>query len=107
MTDTTSEIVRQFRFRFNSEDAVAAIRISRSREKPKHHRPTLEKLTEDRERRNSFANCGFFSVAGRPYKPLGDIILDTKDLVYNQFGIERMVQVYGCVGNWITSIYLD
>ena len=106
VSDPAGEILRQFRYHFNSEDALAAIRLShgtRSGDKPKHYRPTLEKLAEDRERRKKLTNCGFFSVAGQPYEPLGDIFLDTRDLVYNQLGIERIVKKV-CVGER-SSVY--
>lgn len=98
--DPATEIFRQVKAHFNSDDAIAALSLSRRRRsvgKAKHFRPTLEKLAEDRERRKQLKKRGFFSVAGQPYKPVGRIQLDMKELVYTQLGIRSVAaKVHKC-----------
>ena len=92
--DNTAEIFRQIKFHFNSEDALAALSLSRRprcKSKPKHHSPTLEKLAEDRERRKELDKCGLFSAAWQPYRPVGSVSLDMKELIYSKLGIESDV----------------
>jgi hypothetical protein len=91
--DNTTEIFRQIKFHFNSEDALAALSLSsrRCKGKPKHYSPTLEKLGEDRERRKELNKCGLFSEVCQPYRPVGSVCLDMKELVYNRLGIENDV----------------
>ena len=100
MFDPAAETLRHMKVHFNSPDALAALQSSRRGRRGGQVDGDgdgggcrEEVLRENRERRKSLMKCGFFSSVCQPYKTVGRLYLDTRELVYNQLGTERLAKV--------------